>query len=278
MPTTDYDLQYIVTYEDGRQDTLLGTDTLPVINLSWETPRIIPIAELKEYLAMKSLSKRLYIELPEPASGEETSLVVHPYLLGVLIGDGSLTSDTLTITSADPEILEKCSPLLPEGMRISTRARSISYGVLQGTSSTNILLKYIRDNNLNTTSYYKHVPEEYLTSSYSQRVDLIKGLMDTDGTIDPRGHSSFCTTSPQLAKDMQRLIHSVGGLAKITNKVSHFTYKGEYKTGAPAYIINIRVKNPKMLFGLQRKLDRAPSKNQYSDYLKLRIKSVAHYG
>ena len=37
----------------------------------------------------------------------------------------------------------------------------------------------------------KHIPEEYFISSYNQRLSLLRGLMDSDGTISPEDLSLF---------------------------------------------------------------------------------------
>ena len=127
-------------------------------------------------------------------------------------------------------------------------------------------------------SYQKHIPPEYLAASRSQRLALVQGLLDTDGTADKGGAIQYCTTSPSLADSFQYLIHSLGGIARISEKVPHYTYKGNYLEGRKAYTIHVRFKNPRDLFQLPRKKDRLPEQNQYSKNLRLRVVKVELIG
>jgi intein/homing endonuclease len=75
-------------------------------------------------------------------------------------------------------------------------------------------------------SFDKFIPEIYKYSSIEDRIDLLRGLMDTDGTIKDvnGGSSSFTTISEQLAKDMVELVQSLGGRA--TYRVRDRTKEG----------------------------------------------------
>lgn len=57
----------------------------------------------------------------------------------------------------------------------------------------------------------KHIPPCYLRASIAQRLELLRGLMDTDGHIDPRGHNNEIASShPALAADLLEIIRSLG--------------------------------------------------------------------
>jgi replicative DNA helicase len=106
------------------------------------------------------------------------------------------------------------------------------------------------------TAESKFIPQQYLEASKEQRWELLRGLMDTDGTAgNKQGTPSYCTISRRLAKDVVRLVRSLGGVAKIGKpQKKHFKYKGEMRTGQPAYIIVVRVPDPTRVFFLKRKL------------------------
>ncbi|GIG40921.1 replicative DNA helicase [Cellulomonas phragmiteti] len=56
----------------------------------------------------------------------------------------------------------------------------------------------------------KHIPAEYLRGSEAQRRDLLAGLLDTDGTVNPTGSVQFAVTHERLARDVRELVHSLG--------------------------------------------------------------------
>ncbi|MGY4644358.1 replicative DNA helicase [Cellulomonas sp. URHB0016] len=108
----------------------------------------------------------------------EADLLVDPYVLGVWLGDGHSASGR--ITSADPEI----------AMRIEgrgTHSRVAPEGSVAG-----------------------RIPAAYLRASEAQRRDLLSGLLDTDGTVNPSGSVQIALTSERLANDVRELVHSLG--------------------------------------------------------------------
>jgi len=67
-------------------------------------------------------------------------------------------------------------------------------------------------------SHEKFIPKQYLYSSIEDRVNLLRGLLDTDGTIKNNGEISFCTTSKQLAEDVIELVRSLGGRSSLRTR------------------------------------------------------------
>ena len=61
----------------------------------------------------------------------------------------------------------------------------------------------------------KFIPDEYSFAGLEDRVSLLQGLMDTDGTVKKNGEASFCTTSGDLAEDVVALVRSLGGRARV---------------------------------------------------------------
>jgi len=56
----------------------------------------------------------------------------------------------------------------------------------------------------------KHIPAAYLRASEAQRRDLLAGLLDTDGTVNPTGSVQIALTDARLALDVRELVHSLG--------------------------------------------------------------------
>ena len=62
--------------------------------------------------------------------------------------------------------------------------------------------------------YSKRVPQVLLWGSVDQRLSVLQGLMDTDGTCT-QGYASFCSMSPGLVNDVVWLVRSLGGEVKV---------------------------------------------------------------
>jgi hypothetical protein len=88
----------------------------------------------------------------------------------------------------------------------------------------------------------KHIPEQYLAGSIEQRMELLRGLMDTDGTIDGKGRCEFSVTNERLALDTAALIRSLGikvnvteGYAKLYGRVIGRRWRVSFSTGLPVF-------------------------------------------
>src|SRR5690606_30976253 len=99
------------------------------------------------------------------------------------LGDG--TSSSGAITTADSEIVEA---LKVAGFEPTKRSARYTWG-------TRGLEPLLRRAGLLRN---KHIPAAYLRASVEQRLALLQGLMDTDGTCCRSGACEFTTTSPAL--------------------------------------------------------------------------------
>lgn len=109
------------------------------------------------------------------------------------------------------------------------------------------LTKLLRVNNLRNN---KHIPRQYLRASFDQRLNLLKGLMDTDGTVDADGHTIFYNTNKELIDDTLELIRTLGLKARINEKPAKFNGKNygsvyEITFIAPFYVFHLPRKTAK---------------------------------
>jgi replicative DNA helicase len=143
----------------------------------------------------------------------QADLPVEPYLLGVLLGDGHMGSP-VSVSSADHEIhaaLEIAADQL--GLSVSVK----NFGTTRETSSiinlkggTNTLTREIRALELHgSRSGNKFIPSQYKTASRHQRLDILAGLMDTDGSLHGTGYD-FISKSETLASDVAFVARSLG--------------------------------------------------------------------
>ena len=148
--------------------------------------------------------------------GPEREFVIPPYLMGVLLGDGCTSNGKPVFVNPerDAEIVDRVRAELPAKYDLSMYVRNIPHYYIKCDGRDNPIAQEIRNYGLDTTAGQKHIPHEYMTASRQQRLDLLRGLMDTDGSAT-RNRVTFCTTSCQLAEGVRTLVQSLGGLARV---------------------------------------------------------------
>lgn len=158
----------------------------------------------------------------QPVEYEEKKFLIHPYLLGICIGDGNLCNSGIDISIPDFEIetVERISKLLTEGYELKVKYGTCPiYSIIKeknNISIKNIYNREIKRLGLNVHGNLKFIPEEYKIASIEQRKELLMGLMDSDGCITKTGNKIFYSTnSKQLAEDVCELVFSLGGVAKV---------------------------------------------------------------
>ena len=186
---------------------------------------------------IKRLNKgqSLYIPIPKAQEFSEKDFVIHPYVLGVLIGDGCISqgikSTSFTISNSEIDVIEKVK-ILSNADRVYYCPSN--YNKVVFTKNAQKYSDYIKSVKLDTYSYNKFIPNEYLWGSIEQRKQLLYGLMDTDGCVEDGNRFSFSTTSEQLANDFVYLCRSLGYIATI-----NIDNRKDKYTSNVAYGINI---------------------------------------
>lgn len=141
-------------------------------------------------------------------------LSISPYIIGALIGDGSILNGVAFYCS-DEDVAEHFRSELPPDHRLvldRKRKNCFDYHV-SGLRHKNLIISELRRLELmGKGSATKFIPKEYLYASVENRVALLQGLMDADGSVTG-STLRYTTISPQLSKDVTELIRSLGGYA-----------------------------------------------------------------
>ena len=162
-------------------------------------------------------------------------LRIHPYVLGLLLGDGSFGRAVL-FSNPEPDIQERLQSLLPleDRLHVGPNGKDCRISRSQRNNDTCETYKALSYYGLiGKDSYSKFIPSEYLIASVDERISLLRGLMDSDGFVTSAGRSiEFSTSSARLAVDVASLARSLGGIVSTRCKVPTYTYKGEKLQGA----------------------------------------------
>jgi hypothetical protein len=176
---------------------------------------------------------------------------INPYLLGLLLGDGSFTTSVLQFTNGSLDLVNKMITLLPKGNVVNTCVYD------KGAYRANIVAKEnihplkdkLKEYGLwGHLSVEKFIPKKYLTASYEVRKALYQALIATDGYVLSNGKvKEFSTSSPRLAKDFLELARSLGYIYSISERIPTYTYKGEKRFGQKSYRLRQLNKNYKSI-------------------------------
>ena len=102
-------------------------------------------------------------------------------------------------------------------------------------------------------AWEKFIPKDYLYSSKEQRLELLRGLLDTDGWCDINGKIGFSTTSKQLSKDVAELVRSLGGRVTIVSRDRINQNNNGIITKRLSYQLSISLNIKEDLFYIKRK-------------------------
>lgn len=169
---------------------------------------------------MSKYKERVYIDrVQKPLSGLDKDLPLDPYFLGLWLGDGGSWQNVFC--SEDEEIIEYVNNWTIEhgGYLEKTKhqnsGKAVTYRI-KDTDLTDICIDLGIRKSYSENSGVKHIPEIYFEASYEQRLELLRGLMDTDGCHHSGGFCIFTQKEGQLCNDVVRLAKSLGWDVTVT--------------------------------------------------------------
>ena len=276
---------YKITFSDGTSTEACGEHLwLTRTQLDRDHSKQGSVKTTKEILNTLKYGKKTNHSIPiaEPIQFErDGDLPIDPYLLGCLIGDGTMSVGHPMFSTADEELVTTLNNLLSEVNCKLNHASKYDYRIVNKGykyKNQNPVKEILKEIKLwGKKSYEKYLPEDYKFSSVGNRLQLLRGLMDTDGTVPKSGiQPTFCSTSEALASDVAFLVRSLGGKATISSRVSSYTYKGVKKQGRRSYRVRVSLPEGLCPFSLARKAEAwRPNK---AVNLRKYIKSVEYVG
>lgn len=219
-------------------------------------PKIVTTQQIAETLTVGRKGEFNHsIPCAKPVEYGETDLLIDPYILGAWLGDGSTACARLACGDEDVDHfvaqVREIVGIEPNIKRYRTAwevrlssGHSCSAGIQAKLRTLGVLGN-------------KHLPKIYLTASVKQRMALLQGLMDTDGSCyQAAGNCEFTSARKELAVGVMELVQSLGikatmneGVAKLSGRAISAKYRIKFSTDLP-------------VFRLRRKLNRLPKERK----------------
>ena len=201
----------------------------------------------------KEVSK-FSIKVSDPVQYPTKKVKIDPYTLGVWLGDGSSADGRLTCIFDDLLEYKKHIPY-----NFSESHRKENDGIYFGTMYN--LYTDLKEYKLLKN---KHIPTDYLLNNIENRLELLRGLMDTDGWVEKNGQNCISLSYskyPQLIEDVYELLCSLG----------FKVFRKEYKKTNSARLYFQCPKSKFKIFKLSRKLDKQREEIKVSSYINSRF-------
>jgi hypothetical protein len=267
---------YQLTFSDGTQITADAQHEWVVNDRYCVGPKTVTTEAMAAKFLLPTGERRYSIPASAPLEYRDKEFDISPYVLGAWLGDGNSSDGRITVGEQDASALmtqlraEGENPILrhyasaaaptvqlgkphPEhcvrghaitpGVPCAVCVRSLnaSYrgGALVPTRMNEALRARLRHAGLADN---KHIPQSYLRGSVAQRLALMQGLMDTDGTVDAKGRCEFSVVNERLARQFHELAVSLGikpsfhtGRATIAGVDKGERYRVAFSTALPVF-------------------------------------------
>lgn len=275
---TDSEMMYKVKSKDDSRKINYGCNESHILTLKYcsddyRYPRakkgnIIDIS-VKEYLQLPNRHKRLLQGFTVGVEFAKRELIIPPYILGAWIGDGH--SATTALTTMDSEIENTWKEYAQSiGMQVRTQENTqpnkskvyfITSGEATGKSDRNPFMNELRSMELINN---KHIPQWYKTSHSEDRLQLLAGLIDTDGTLVNETFI-FTQKNNRVTEDVVFLAKSLGFRVTYKKRNSSYIKNGVTVECGEINVISIGGDTHRIPTKLARK--QAKQKNKVRDSL-----------
>lgn len=228
---------YRVSFSDGTHVIAGGEHQWVTRTLEPEGTHIWTTSEILRTLRT-SHHRNHRIDIAGALDLPKRELLIDPYTLGVWLGDGTTSNGGITFGD--------------DGTFFKEQIGDAGYVIGQSMTTTQTvygLKVQLREIGVLDD---KHIPIDYLRASYEQRLALLQGIMDTDGTSDPvRNPSSITTVCKPLALGYMELMRSLGLKPTMTTRKTKID--GKVVGKGIAYVIGVCAYDDTPIFRLPRK-------------------------
>ena len=237
----------------------------------------------KDLIGDLTIAGRLNYRIPlisNPVEFDTTkeNLLINPYVLGIMLGDGHMKRSSFN--TIDEEIINEVKNLYDGEINVFDRCREVEKNIdgqlvleERKIKEVSILKGHEKFRKLgirDCISNNKFIPKEYKVSTVKNRIELLQGILDSDGSASKQtGSIEYTSISKTLIEDVRELVLSLRGYcSKINNRIPTYKDKlGFKKEGQTSYRISISFCKDDNIkpFKLKRKLDLVSYRDKYSD-------------
>ena len=259
---------YEVELQDGRKSYCCEDHLWSVFDYQSKVNKVLPLKELlanggysytrkRSNKAKDSVLYKYFIPIARTVDYIGEILPLDPYYLGLWLGNGTLANPDITTEDQETKdyLRQFCTVHNLDYKETAKKNKTARVKLVRkkGTTKENIIKEKLKALKVLNN---KHIPSVYLTAKKEDRLALLQGLMDTDGTISKGGAISFCSGVKKLADQVVFLCRSLGIHCYVTPlEGSHIKKNGEFNT-----YFNVIIFTDKPIFRLKRKLKRIDAK------------------
>ena len=174
---------YRVVFADGRECRCTGSHLWQTYSTKYigNATRVTTLDEVREKLKSSRYQKRISIPQTTGVFGIQKKFIIHPYLMGVLLGDGCLTKGALW-NKPDDEIVDKVTKVLPKGCYVKSMGDNRR---ILGEKNPSPVFKELKRYGLFKLSIDKFIPDDYLTCCKTPRQRTEASSRSGSTTADP---------------------------------------------------------------------------------------------
>jgi DNA-directed RNA polymerase beta' subunit len=182
---------------------------------------------IEDYMVLPPSIKRLMlgVKLSTPIQWPKRDVILDPRILGMWLGDG--TASKSEFTNPDKELIEYFREWTEkQGGKFHTYPDNLHHGISK-CGFRDFLRHYDLEDN-------KHIPEEYIVNDVQTRLELLAGLIDTDGSVEQGGVTvriTQCFEHKAIIDGAERIANSLGFRTSVNTKKTTWTVRGEKKKG-----------------------------------------------
>lgn len=246
-------------------------------SLQWNLSREFEILRTSEIIAaMADGTQRFTIPVPTvPVEKPAKAVPLDPYFLGLMLGDGCIVSK-LSFAKPETQLTDWIASYVLKKFGVSFKRdggpKSYTFRFVDAVGCILGGARRIKDafdslGLLGKYSWNKFIPEIYKNGSAAQRLAVLQGLLDTDGSACDHGGVTIRLASEQLVKDIQEIVWSLGGAARYTRREAYHTNNGYRTNCRDSYLLNISLPNPQDAFQLKRKKEKLSTEHRRTDTL-----------